>query len=217
MDPQSGGSFIPKKPLIETRRGGGGLLFSIALLLFIASLAGGAAVFAYQGYLTTTIASKDESLKKTESAFDPDAIETLVRTDRRIEEMRILLSKHVAPSAIFALLSELTLQSVRYNSFRYTLEPSGAASISLQGVADSFSSVALQSDQFGASKYLSNVVFSGISINSSGRVDFTVGATVAPSAVSYSRQLLDPAQSLVPQAPGPSRNASSSPATTTRP
>lgn len=201
MDPQPGGSFIPKKPLVETRRVGGGLLLSLALLIFLASLGAAGAVFAYQQYLSATIASKDESLKRTEEAFDPDAIDTLVRTNERITQMRALLERHAAPSAIFALLSDLTLVSVRYTSFDYALE-GGVAKISLAGVADSFSSVALQSDQFGASKHLSDVVFSGITINTTGRVDFTVEATVAPSAISYSRQLLDPSQSLVPENPG---------------
>lgn len=222
MDPQAGASFIPKKPLVETRSGGGGIFFSLALLMFIASIAAAGAVFGYQGYLKTTIASKDESLKRTEGAFDADAIETLVRTDRRIEEVQGLLSKHNAPSAIFALLGELTLTSVRYDTFNFTLDEGGAASIKLTGIADSFSSVALQSDQFGASKHLSDVVFSDITINAIGRVTFTIDATVSAATISYARQLREPlvlpqSSSEAPLPTTPQATSTSPNATTTTP
>ncbi len=192
MDPQAGGSLIPKRPVVETRRGGGGIFFALGLLLFIASIAAAGAVFAYQNFLQTSLDGKKESLAKTEEAFEPDVIETLVRTDKRIGNVQTLVGKHVAPSALFALLGELTLTSVRYDSFDFVRDDDGTAQVSLVGEADSFSSVALQSDQFGASKHLSNVVFSNIAINPSGRVDFTVEATASPSFISYARQLREP-------------------------
>lgn len=216
MDPQAGGSFIPKQPLAgpTPRAGMTGLFFSIGLLLFLGSLGAAGAVFGYQQYLTSAIDSKDASLKATEDAFDPDAIDTLVRTDRRITEMQGLLQKHTAPSAIFALLGDLTLVSVQYSDFEYGGDPAGETTITLSGIADSFSSVALQSDQFGASKHLSNVVFSGITINDSGKVSFDVSATVSPAAISYAKAALAPAE--LPQ-PIPSESATSTPATTTTP
>lgn len=213
MDPQVGGSFIPKQPVVPTgRAGGGGLFLLIGLFVFIASLAAAGAVFAYQGYLNASIASKDESLKRTEDAFEPDVIETLVRTDRRIKELRGLLERHAAPTAVFALLGDLTLQSVRYNDFDYESSAEGAQ-MRLSGVADSFSSVALQSDQFGASKYLSGVVFSDITINEAGRVDFTVEANVHPSLVAYGKQTFTPTNAPAPEAPAAA--ASSTPQSST--
>lgn len=215
MDPQAGASFIPKRPLVETRRGSSGLIFSLALLLFIASIAAAGAVFAYQGYLNSAITAKDESLKRAEGAFDPDAIETLVRTDRRIEEVQKLLGGHTAPSAVFALLGELTLSSVRFNTFGFTRNEDGTASITLMGIADSFSSVALQSDQFGASKHLSDVVFSEITINSAGSVSFTVDAVVSAATLSYTRQLREPLVLPQPTTQTPSAATSSKPSATT--
>jgi hypothetical protein len=47
MDPQVSASFIPKKPLEEVRGGAGasGLIFLLALLIFIASLVAAGALF----------------------------------------------------------------------------------------------------------------------------------------------------------------------------
>lgn len=223
MDPQAGSSFIPKKPLAgDSGPGFNGLFFSIALLAFLASLAAAGAAFGYKQYLTTAIASKDESLSKTQDAFDPDAIETLVRTDKRIREMQGLMAKHTAPSAVFALLSEITLGTVQYRTFAYETDAAGKTVIELTGIADSFSSVALQSDQFGASKHLSEIVFSGITINQTGKVDFTVSATVEPAALSYSRVVLENVNAWPDNAPEepaaqPQPAATSSSATTTTP
>lgn len=214
MDPQAGSSFIPKTPVAGSspRRGMSGLFFALSLLLFLISLAAAGAVFAYGQYLNNAISSKDKSLKNTEAAFDPDSIDTLVRTDQRIKEMSGLLGKHTAPSAIFTLLGDLTLASVQYNHFVFVNDATEEAHIEITGVADSFSSVALQSDQFGASKYLSDVVFSGITINSSGRVDFTVSATVSPAALSYTASLTS---EQAPPAPPPVSPAPTAPATST--
>jgi hypothetical protein len=49
--------------------------------------------------------------------------------------------------------------------------------------------VALQSDQFGASKVLRDVIFSGITVNDAGRVSFTVNASVDSQLLLYSNNL----------------------------
>jgi hypothetical protein len=203
MDPQVQGSFIPKKPLdTGARRSGGvGLLFLIALLIFIASLVAAGAAFAYQQYLTGQLASKAASLKADESAFDPGAIEDLVRIDGRINNAMTLLTKHAAASGLFSFLATQTLQSVAWNKLDYSLQSDGSAKISLSGTADSFSTVALQSDQFGASKLLKDVVFSGITVGAKGGVSFDVDATVDPSLILYSNAL-GQAAAPAPAAPG---------------
>ena len=71
------------------------------------------------------------------------------------------------------------------------LNNNGSASLTVTGSADSFSSVALQSDQFGATKLLKDVIFSGISVNESGKVGFTVTATIDPSLLLYSNSIAE--------------------------
>ena len=192
MDPVGQGSFIPKQSLAAAGRGGGmGLFFLLAIIIFALSIVSAGAAFGYTQILKNTIASKDESLRKAEGAFNPGTIQDLLRLDNRLTQARLLLQKHVAPSALLYFLSTITLERVQLNSFEMGLNSNGSASLTVTGSADSFSSVALQSDQFGATKLLKDVIFSGISVNESGKVGFTVTATIDPSLLLYSNSIAE--------------------------
>lgn len=220
MDPQVQASFIPKKPLTPERGGRGGaygLIFLVALLIFITSIVAAGAAFAYTGYLNASLSSKKASLQKYQDAYDLSTIQTLVRFDSRINQARSILAKHVAPSAIFFFLSQQTLAKVQLSEFTYEIGTDGTPKISMTGLADSFSTVALQSDQFGASKALKNVIFSNIDINTTGQVAFQVTADVDPALVLYSKNLsVDPATAL-PQDTGTTTVGSTSSTTQTQP
>jgi hypothetical protein len=194
MDPQVSPSFIPKKSLetISARPSGRGtgLLLLISVLIFVASVIAAGGVFAYDKLLNQSISSKSASLQLNQKAYDPSVIQELSRVDSRINEAKKLLTSHVAPSAIFALLSQQTLEKVQFINYGYTLGADGSAKITLTGLADSFSTVALQSDQFGASKILKDVVFSGVTADSaSGKVGFSVSASVDSSLIIYANAL----------------------------
>ena len=192
MDPVGQGSFIPKQSLAAASRGGGmGLFFLLAIIIFALSIVSAGAAFGYTQILKNTIAGKDESLRKAEGAFNPGTIQDLLRLDNRLTQARLLLQKHVAPSALLYFLSTITLERVQLNSFEMGLNNNGSASLTVTGSADSFSSVALQSDQFGATKLLKDVIFSGISVNESGKVGFTVTATIDPSLLLYSNSIAE--------------------------
>lgn len=213
MDPQVSSSFIPKKPLVVERRsagGVGGLLVFITILVFIASGVAAGAVFAYDQYLNSSLASKGESLKRAEGAYDPGVIQNLIRLDTRITESGKILNKHISPSAIFAFLSNETLERVQLTSFDYTRASDGTVSINLDGQADSFSTLALQSDQFGSNTMLKDVIFSNIDIEpKTGKVNFSVKAGVDSGALLYSK-------SLTPSAAAPSTPVESEASTTTQ-
>lgn len=191
MDPAVPTSFIPKKPLVGEGRsggGGGGLLSLLAILIFVASLLAAGGAFGYSKYLTSAIADKDASLKKAEGAFDTQSILDLSRLDIRLTQARGLLQSHVAPSGVFTFLSASTLERVQFTSLTLDVSADGSAKLALTGIADSFSSLALQSDEFSAAKVLRDVVFSGISTDTTGHVQFSVSANVDPSLLSYAKQ-----------------------------
>lgn len=192
MDPQVQASFIPKKPLdtsVRTRGVGVGLFFLLSLVLFIASLVSAGAAFAYTQYLHTAVVSKSESLERAEGAYDPGVIQDLIRMDARINSADKLLNKHVSASTLFAFISTQTLEQVAWSSFEYSLQTDGSATISMSGLADTFSSVALQSDQLGGNKLLKDVIFSGIGASTGGGISFGVKATVDPSVLLYTNSL----------------------------
>ncbi len=203
MDPQVQASFIPKKSLemgASPRGGGfGGLVFLIALLFFVASLVAAGASFAYTQYLQKSIVDKSASLKKAEGAYNPGTIEDLSRLDNRLIQANSLLNKHVAVSGIFAFLSTQTLVNVAFSNFSYDLGGDGSAKIGMSGAADSFSTVALQSDQFNGNKLLKEVLFSNITVGTNGRISFNVSATVDPSVLLYKNTLNGTATPVVQQ------------------
>jgi hypothetical protein len=192
MDPQVQSSFIPKKSLdisASRHESSFGLLFLIALFVFITSLVAAGGSFAYTQYLNSQIASKSQSLTLAEGAFDPGTIQDLIRLDSRLTQSKTLLANHVVVSSVFALLSQQTLANVSFSNFDYTLNPDGTAKIDMIGTAGSFATVALQSDQFGGSKLLKNVVFSDITVGANGTIGFSVSADIDPSVLSYANSL----------------------------
>jgi len=227
MEPQTPASFIPKKPLdssMRARSSGavGGFLFLIGLFLFVVSLLAAGASFAYKGYLKTSIEDKKASLQKAKEAFDLTTIESLMRVDLRMKQASILLQRHIAPSAIFSFLSAQTLQNVQFTSFNYALQDDGSAAIELEGMAASFSTIALQSDQFAASKALKDIVFSNINVGTEGKIAFSVKATIEPSLINYAKNLTaSPAVPVMatstPVAPAPTSTVPVVPPTATKP
>ncbi len=200
MDPQVSTSFIPKKPLVENRRrSSAGLVFLVALLIFIGSIAAGGAAFLYNTYLHRALDSKVKSLETAQGAFESaGAIENLIRLDNRINEAKSLLAEHVSSSAIFFFLSSQTLERVRFTNFDFEMREDGSAAVNLQGVTDDFPTIALQSDQFGASKVLRNIIFSDITVETEGGVTFTLSATVEPDLLLYSKNLTQSSTFVLP-------------------
>ncbi len=196
MDPQVPTSFIPKKPLVEPRSGVGmgGLFMLVAILMFAASLLAAGGAFAYGQYLNGALASKDDSLKKAEGAFDTRAIVELERLDSRLIQAQTLLASHLAPSGLFTFLSGATLERVQFTSLDLQMNNDGSASLKMDGLADSFSSLALQSDKFSEAKSLKDVIFSGITTDSTGHVVFSVTAKVDPTLLRYAKNYAGPAQ-----------------------
>ncbi|MDP4020732.1 MAG: hypothetical protein Q8P58_01675 [Candidatus Adlerbacteria bacterium] len=191
MDPQVSTSFIPKKPLTEGRRGSSsGLIFLLALLIFVGSVVAAGATFLYGTYLNNALTAKARSLETAQGAFESaGAIENLIRLDSRINEAKSLIAGHVAPSAIFYFLSAQTLERVSFTNFAFGLKEDGSATVELKGITDGFPTIALQSDQLGASKVLRNIIFSDIVVEEGGSVSFSLSATVDPALLLYSKNL----------------------------
>lgn len=190
MDSQPPASFIPKKTFTASpARSGGGLLFFIAVFLFIGSLVAAGIAFGYEHYLQLSIANKTDSLQKNIAALNSSAVNDLIRLDSRMVQAKNLLSHHEAPSSIFAFLSQETLQNVQFTSFQYKLQTDGSAILELEGIADSFSTLALQSDQFGSSRLLKDIIFSNINTNQNGQVVFSLKTTVDPKLFLYANNI----------------------------
>ena len=195
MEPKFRTSFIPKKTLAtaasQSSRPHGsvaGIFSLVALIVMLGAIALSVGLFLYEQLLESNIGRKTETLQRAEAAFEPDLIRELVRLDTRLDAAKKILNQHIAPSAIFSVLEESTLQSVQFESFNLTRISQDKISVTMKGVADNFNGIALQADLLGKSRVIKEPIFSGLNINAAGRAVFTVTAFIDPSLISFVRQ-----------------------------
>lgn len=182
-------SFIPQSPVMGSsqqrhRRGSNFDFFVlIGLVLFVASATLAAGVFLYVQFLESSNASKLDQLNRAKEAFEPALIQELTRLDDRMRAADEVLSGHIAPTALFGLLEQLTLQTVAFSSFDYTTS-NDATTISMQGLAESVNSIALQADLLSRSGTIVNPIFSDIN-RQIGGVRFNFTADIRTQALNY--------------------------------
>lgn len=182
-------SFIPQSPVMgsstpKRRRGGNFDFFVlIGLVLFVASATLAAGVFLYVQFLESSNVSKLEQLERAKQAFEPALIQELTRLDDRMRSADAVLAGHIAPTSIFRLLEQLTLQTVAFSSFDFTTTNNEIA-MSMQGLAQSVNSIALQADLLSRSGTIVNPIFSDIN-RQIGGVRFNFTADVRREALNY--------------------------------
>lgn len=213
MEPNIKSSFIPSDT-VQTKKSRGPInsgltdIFVLgAIVLFIASLALGIGVFLYYQFLQSSLASKSEQIQRAEEAFEPGLIQELTRLDDRMRAGEAILHQHMAPSEIFALLQDLTLVNVSFSSFELAAADPGSISITLDGLARSVNSIALQADLFARHGAITSPIFSNINRDTQG-VRFEVTALLNPAALRYAnvhqartQQASQPQQLQQPQQP----------------
>lgn len=183
-------SFIPHdagKPQSTRRRGEGGITDLIFILAIIAVAASGAlagAVFLYQQYLQSTSASDLAQLQRAKAQFEPALIGQLTRLDDRMHAAEGILGSHIAPSAFFDALNEVTLKTVAYSSLDFQAADQNHIQIKMSGVARGVNSIALQADLLSKSAVFTNPIFSSIDRQKDG-VRFSLTALVNPTALNF--------------------------------
>jgi hypothetical protein len=182
-------SFIPQAPMtpsnIDNHRSGGGmgLLTLISIVLLVASITLAVGVFLYVQFLQTSASSKLEQLERAKQAFEPSLIQDLTRLDDRMRAADVILDEHIAPSALFTLLQQLTLQTVSFSTLDLT-ESADTVTITMKGVAQSVNSIALQADLLAKSGVIASPIFSNINRQLDG-VHFDFTAEVNRAALHY--------------------------------
>lgn len=163
------------------RQGGGfDFLVLIGIVAFVASATLAAGVFLYAQYLQTSATSKLEQLERAKQAFEPSLIQDLTRLDSRMRAADAILGEHVAPTALFRLLEQLTLQTVAFSAFDFSATSEGLTLV-MKGVAQSVNSIALQADLLSKSGVISNPIFSNINRQQNGvNFDFTADVNAEP-------------------------------------
>lgn len=199
MEPKFQTSFIPKKPIIASEgvaKGSIDFFAIIATVLFLGSLVLSAAVFAWKYTLEKQVANSEASLAKAKDQFNQEFIGYVNRLNSRIETSKDLLNKHVGASTIFGFLASHTLKTVSYTDFTYSYEADGTVKVVMKGIAKSYSSIALQSEEFGKqNQYIKSPIFSDLNPDQTGSVVFTLTALLDKNLISYQKNLATPSDS----------------------
>jgi hypothetical protein len=201
MDNQIKTSFIPRKTIeaastfetgaVVSRKRVGRTIFSVvATIIFLATLAGGGAVYAWQIKLEKDIVNQIEIMKKARESFDEKFMQEASRLNTRIESAKGMLANHVSPSSLYSLLEEYTLQTVSFSQFAFRDNQDGTIAVSGGGEAARYESIVLQSDAFGKSGYLRNVIFTNLRPDANNeRIGFSFEATLDPRLILYRNSL----------------------------
>src|SRR3989344_2415310 len=159
-------SFIPRdtaESLRPRRKRGGGvtdLAVLFAIVLVVASVALGVSVFLYVKFLQSSLASKQEQLKRAQASFEPALIAELNRLDDRMRTAEDLLTVHLAPSVLLKALEDLTLETIAFSTMQYSAQEKAGIALEFSGVARSVNSIALQSELFGKHGAIVSPIFS---------------------------------------------------------
>jgi len=205
-------SFIPKKPLVPATSfsssgnddsrssGGGSVLLSLGVLVFVLSLVIAGGSYAWTNYLISQQKNYDKVLKAHRDQFDLDLIRTLKQANVKIDIADQLLKNHIAASQIFDILSRMTASESRFLNMELSTAGrdgarDSAPTISLSGYSKNFSSLAFQSDvlgkleQYGLRNIVVNPVISNPVQNQDRSVSFSLTATIDPKSISYARSV----------------------------
>jgi hypothetical protein len=195
-------SFIPKKPLVSDQRtfakkSSTSILMIIGTLIFIVSVAGAAFTIVGKNLLIKTQEDYKARLAASEARFNTSLIEDLKKANNKIDLSIKLLKNHLDVAEVFSIISQLTIEGVRFNSFDFTAstKDSEAVKISMRGVGKSFQAIAFQSSVFGQSekygtnKVLKNPILSDLSVDQNGGVGFTFTSSINPTDISYDKLL----------------------------
>ena len=188
-------SFIPKKMIVKERVAmprSVGFLTIVSIFILFATAIGIGGLFFYKNILEKNISGLETDLKEASARFEPAKIAALQDLDNRLDASNEILSKHIIVTPIFKALQDLTMKTVRFNKFSYTLptDGSGRVAVNMSGVAIGYRSVALQADLFTNNKNLIDPVFSNLQLDDKGNVNFDLNFFVDSSFVNYQQKIL---------------------------
>lgn len=199
-------SFIPKKPLvvdstknvpIKSSGGGMSVMMIISVILFIASLGGAVASVVWIGVLNKAQDTYKQQLKDSEKRFNISLIEDLKKFSTKIDISKQLFQKHLSVSEIFPIINQLTIETVKFDSFEFSAPDANSDSvqISMQGVAKNYNSIAFQSDvlgssdKFGKNKVIKNPVVADLEEDEDGQINFSFSGLLSSKDLLYEKTM----------------------------
>lgn len=186
-------SFIPKKntaPVAEKKqRKNVNILSFIAFIIFLISLLTAGGLYLYKVLIEKNIEEMSLSIDRVREAIEPDLVANLIEIDSRLTTSQNLLEDHKIISPIFRFLEDSTLKTIRFEDFKYDISENDGPVLRLSGEARNYTSLALQSDIFGAEEMFKEPIFSNLRLNIRGNVGFSFSTPINNASILYKNNL----------------------------
>ncbi|MDB5195434.1 MAG: putative pilN [Parcubacteria group bacterium] len=177
-------SFVPKQPVTSPRKrtSGANPFLALSYLVVIVALIGATGVFGYDYYLQGVAAKKAKDVAAAQHQIDQATVTEFIRLRDRFTAAKDILNNHIALSQLFDDLETLTLQGVQFHSLKIAVATDRKGTLSMDGTARTFNTLAAQSAAFASDKRIKRAIFSGINIKG-GLVTFTLNADIDPTLI----------------------------------
>lgn len=185
-------SFIPTPDAVPTARdidygkSAADIFVLLGLIALVIAGAVSAGVFLYQQFASTSLTTQKEQLALGQKSFSADAIDQLMRLDDRLRLAEGILASHTAPSVLFSILEETTLQSIQFTGLDYMQPTANDIKVVMKGRARTVNAIALQANMFSRHAAIKDPIFQINEFTKDG-VTFTVSMMLNADAIRLER------------------------------
>ncbi len=155
------------------------IVYGILVVAMFASVG----VFSYEHVLQGKISTQKALLNKTEKTVDVNSAQNFLHLRDQLTSIHSLLNSHVTFSRFFDVLEKSTVQDVSFNGLSLRQQNNKTTIVTASGIALNFDALAAESKSLAQTGAVSNIEFSGISVNKDGSVNFKLDAVVKPGII----------------------------------
>lgn len=182
-------SFVPRQPVHPLSQrpvqfNGNSAFALVAYFIGAVAVIGAIGIFAYGYYVNGVRDTEATQLINAQKGLSQNTVENFIRLRDRLASANTLLDTHVTLSPLFDALEKITLQTVRFTSFRLAVLDDHSGTLEMAGTARTFNALAAQAEAMNAESRIKRSVFSNIGVQKDGTVNFTLTATLDSRLIS---------------------------------
>jgi hypothetical protein len=188
---------VPSARDIDYGKSASDIFVLLGLIALVIAGAVSAGVFLYAQFATNKLVTEQAQLKLGQKSFSADAISQLMRLDDRLRLGESILGSHTAPSVLFAILQETTLQSVQFTNLEYAQSTPNDIKVTMKGRAKTVNAIALQANTFSRHAAIKDPIFQINEFTKDG-VTFTVTMMLNADMIRF-KSLIEASRSVQPR------------------
>lgn len=176
-------TFIPRKRVNPSQAGlriqtTVDTFTAVGLLVFSLVFFCGISLYGAQLYVKKDISKLEKQAISMAQIFDQSEIESLVMLDKKVLHVDSILSKHISITAVFDFLEQTTARNVVISRMSFSDSPTAGLTLEVSGEAQSYNTLANQAKSYSNSKTVKSAVFSAVTPNTEGGINFDAAVAV---------------------------------------